>query len=100
MAPVSMDEGRRQAYLASLGLRATLEAPRRIDLTSDDLTRTAVVADVTISGAVKRFGVGYVFGLYNALDARYENPVSLVYLSRTIRQSGRTFLANVTVTYP
>jgi outer membrane receptor for ferrienterochelin and colicin len=86
--------------LASLGVRATLESPRRIDLTSDDLTRTAVVADVTISGAVKRFGVGYVFGLYNALDARYENPVSLVYLSRTIRQSGRTFLANVTVTYP
>ncbi len=86
--------------LASLGLRTTLEAPRRIDATTDDLTRTAVIADLTVSGAVKRFGLSYVFGLYNALDARYDNPVSLVYLSRTVRQSGRTFLANVTVTYP
>jgi outer membrane receptor for ferrienterochelin and colicins len=88
------------ADLASLGVRTTLEAPRRIDQTSDDLTRLAVVADLTVSGAVKRFGLSYVLGVYNVLDARYENPVSLVYLSRTVRQTGRTFLANVTVTYP
>ncbi|MFO0762272.1 MAG: TonB-dependent receptor [Byssovorax sp.] len=86
--------------LASLGLRTTLEAPRRIDFESDDLTRTAFIADLTVSGAVKRYGLSYVLGVYNVLDARYENPVSLVYLSRTIRQNGRTFLANVTVTYP
>lgn len=86
--------------LASLGLRTTLEAPRRIDLSSDEVTRAAVIADLTVSGGIKRFGLTYVFGVYNALDMRYENPVSLVYLSRTIRQSGRTFLANITLTYP
>jgi outer membrane receptor protein involved in Fe transport len=86
--------------LASLGVRATLEAPRRISLTRDDLTRTAVVADLTLSGGVRRYGLGYVLGVYNVIDARYEYPVTETYLSRTVLQNGQSFLAELTFTYP
>jgi outer membrane receptor protein involved in Fe transport len=84
--------------LASLGLRTTLEAPR---LDEQELaTGTHVIADLTLSGSVKRFGVSYTVGAYNVTDARYAYPVSLAYLSRTMLQNGRTFLADLKVTWP
>ncbi|APR80285.1 TonB-dependent receptor [Minicystis rosea] len=86
--------------IASLATRITLEAPRRISADSTETTPTAVVADVTLSGNIKRFGVQYVLGVYNVADSRYSYPVADTYLSRTMPQNGRTFLADIKVTYP
>jgi outer membrane receptor protein involved in Fe transport len=84
--------------VASLGLRITLEAPR-LDETGES-TDTHAVADLTVSGSVKRYGVSYVFGAYNLTDQRYFYPVTLGYLSRTMLQNGRTILADIKVAYP
>ncbi|MEO5729673.1 MAG: TonB-dependent receptor, partial [Byssovorax sp.] len=86
--------------LASLGVRSTYEAPRRIRLGSDELTRGALVADLTLSGNVKRFGVAYVIGMYNVFDSRFAYPVADSSASRTLLQNGRTFLADLKLTYP
>lgn len=95
--------------LASLGLRIMLEAPRRVTYSDDpttevdesaELTRPNAVADITLSGNVKKFGVGYVFGVYNVGDARYSLPITQTYYSRLSPQNGRTFLANISITYP
>jgi outer membrane receptor protein involved in Fe transport len=86
--------------LLSLAVRVTLEAPRRISVDREEETPTAVLADLTLSGNVKRFGVQYVLGVYNVGDARYAYPVADTYLSRTMPQNGRTFLADIKVTYP
>lgn len=96
--------------LASLGLRLTLEGPRRISYSDDpttlsrdeanELTKPAIVADLTISGNLKKFGVGYVVGVYNVGDVRYNLPITETYYSRLSPQNGRTFLANVNITYP
>ncbi|MFO0590875.1 MAG: PEGA domain-containing protein [Polyangiaceae bacterium] len=95
--------------LASLGLRLTFEGPRRISYSDDpttsrneanELTKPALVADLTISGNLKKFGVGYVVGVYNIGDVRYNYPITETYYSRLSPQNGRTFLANINVTYP
>jgi len=86
--------------LASLGVRTTYEAPRRISLETNDLTRAALVADLTLSGNVKKFGVAYVIGMYNVFDSRFAYPVAETSASRTLLQNGRTFLADLKVTYP
>jgi len=86
--------------LVSLAARVTLESPRRIAIDSEETTPTAVVGDLTLSGNVKRFGVTYVLGVYNVTDARYSYPVADTYLSRTMPQNGRTFLADIKVAYP
>jgi outer membrane receptor protein involved in Fe transport len=86
--------------LASLGVRTTYEGPRRISLESTDLTRPALVADLTLSGNVKKFGVAYVIGMYNVFDARFAYPVAETSMSRTLLQNGRTFLADLKITYP
>ena len=84
----------------SLAARITLEAPRRVSLDREDTTPTAVIGDLTLSGNLKRFGVAYALGVYNLADTRYAYPVSETYLSRTMPQNGRTFLADIKVTYP
>ncbi len=86
--------------LLSLAARVTLEAPRRINTSSDAATPTAVIGDLTASGNLKRFGIGYVFGVYNVLDSRYVYPVTPKYLSTVLQQPGRTFLGHITVAYP
>jgi len=86
--------------LLSIAARMTLEAPRRISVDSADATTTSFIGDVTISGNVKKFGVAYVLGVYNVADTRYAYPVADTYLSRTMPQNGRTFLADIKVTYP
>lgn len=86
--------------LASLGARVTLEAPRRISINTDEQTRPAVTADVTLSGGIRKFGVGYVLGVYNIADQRYDYINAASYLSKLSRQNGRTVLLNVSVQYP
>jgi len=84
--------------LASAGLRVTLEAPRT--LADGSSTGTNVVADVTISGDVRPFGLRYVIGLYNLADRRYSVPVTDTFRSSTMPQNGRTFLIDLVGTYP
>jgi outer membrane receptor protein involved in Fe transport len=86
--------------LVSLGARLSLEAPRRIDPGSDETTRAAVIADVTLSGNIRRFGVGYVLGVYNIADQRYDYLTQQNYLGKLSRQNGRTVLLNLNVQYP
>jgi outer membrane receptor protein involved in Fe transport len=86
--------------LASIGLRATLEGPRRIDTETDRTTSPAVIADVTVSGGIRQFGLRYTFGVYNLIGWRYEYPVTENFLSHTMPQNGRTFLFNLQFTYP
>lgn len=77
--------------LVSVGLRAVLEAPRKI--ASDDARRTptAVIADLTLSGLIRKVGIRYTLGVYNAMDWRHVLP-SPGYPTGTVPQLGRTFL--------
>ncbi len=86
--------------LISLALRVTLEAPRRISASSDATTPTSVIGDLTASGNLKKFGVGYVLGVYNVMDTKYVYPVSASSLSSVFQQNGRTFLGDITFAYP
>lgn len=86
--------------LVSLGLRATLDAPKRISLDSDDTTAPAVIGDITVSGSVPLFGLRFAAGIYNVADRRPEAPVAGTFASRTLPQNGRTFLVDVLATYP
>lgn len=88
------------AEIASIGARATLEAPRRISLDSDDVTDTAVVADLTVSGGVSRYGLRYMIGVYNLFDWVNQVPVADTYATRTMPQNGRTFVADLELTVP
>ncbi|MBK9259921.1 MAG: TonB-dependent receptor plug domain-containing protein [Polyangiaceae bacterium] len=84
--------------IALAGMRATVEAPRL--LSNGDSTPTGVVADLTMSGEMKSFGLRYVVGLYNLTDRRYAVPVTGTFPSRTMPQNGRTFLVDLTGTFP
>ncbi|MBK8254183.1 MAG: TonB-dependent receptor plug domain-containing protein [Polyangiaceae bacterium] len=86
--------------LASIGARVSLEAPRRIELGNDGVTRPAVIADLTLSGNVRKFGLGYVLGVYNLIDQRYDYPITQSYFGRLSRQNGRTVLFNLNIQYP
>ena len=86
--------------LVSVGLRATLEAPRRIDTETSDTTPTAVILDATVSGSVNRFGIRYTLGVYNLTGWHYALPVTENFLSRTMPQNGRTFLLDVMTAVP
>ncbi|MDI1475194.1 TonB-dependent receptor [Polyangium sp. y55x31] len=83
--------------IASLGLRMTLEAPRL--LVGGGATGTQVVADLTVSGEVKPYGIRYVVGVYNIADRRVLVPVTDTFQSRTMPQNGRTFLVDLVGTY-
>jgi outer membrane receptor for ferrienterochelin and colicins len=86
--------------LVSLALRLTLEAPRRISTDSNLTTPAAVVGDLTVSGNLKRFGVGYMLGMYNVMDSKYVYPVSPANASQVLQQPGRTFVGDITVAWP
>jgi outer membrane receptor protein involved in Fe transport len=85
--------------LVSIGLRATLEAPRRIAADTDAQTHPAVVLDATISGALLDTGLRYVVGVYNVADWRYEVPVDSTFASRVMPQNGRRFLFDLQWAY-
>ena len=86
--------------ILSFGLRTTLEAPRRIDESTDATTLPTVVVDATASGFVREIGVRYVVGVYNLTDKRQEVPVSDTFLTRTLPQNGRTFRLDALWTWP
>jgi outer membrane receptor protein involved in Fe transport len=86
--------------LLSLATRITLEAPRRISATTNEETPTAVVADLIASGNLKRFGVGYMLGMYNVIDSRYVYPVTPGFATSVMQQPGRTFVGDISVTWP
>ncbi len=86
--------------LVSIGARATLEAPRRIDTETSDTTPTAVVLDATLSGSASKLGLRYTLGLYNLTGWHYALPVTENFLSRTMPQNGRTFLLDLLGTLP
>jgi outer membrane receptor for ferrienterochelin and colicins len=86
--------------LASLALRTTVEAPRRISADLPDVTPAALIVDAAVSGSVRPFGLHYTVGVYNIADQRYQVPVSTTFASRTMPQNGRTFLVDLTATYP
>ncbi|MFO0550998.1 MAG: TonB-dependent receptor [Polyangiaceae bacterium] len=89
-----------QPEVATLGVRATLEAPRRISLDSDEETDPAAVVDLTMGGYASRFGLRYTIGVYNLFDWTYSLPVSDTYRTRVTPQNGRTFMVNLTLNYP
>jgi outer membrane receptor protein involved in Fe transport len=84
--------------LVLLGLRLTLDAPRRIRLDSAQTTGTSLIVDATVSGTVK--GLHYTAGVYNLADQRAQVPVSATFASATIPQNGRTLLFDLTGTFP
>lgn len=88
--------------IASLGGRISMESPRRIDVVSNDTTQAVLLADLSLSGAIKRFGLEYSIAVYNIGDWRYSLPTlpAMFTDTRVIAQSGRTFLADVRVSYP
>jgi outer membrane receptor for ferrienterochelin and colicin len=93
IAPVLRD-------LIIAALRLTVEAPRRIGFDSPATTGTALIADATISGNVRDFGLHYTVGVYNIADVRYAVPVSSTFATPTLPQNGRTFLIDLLGTYP
>lgn len=85
--------------VASMGMRATVEAPRLLEGAGNS-TLMGVVADLTLSGELKTYGLRYVVGIYNIADRRYSVPVTETFLSRTMPQNGRTFLIDLAGTFP
>jgi len=84
----------------SLGARFAAESERRVDIGTEETTSPVFLGDVTVSGYLRRFGVRYTLGMYNVGDFRWSAPVTLSFLSRTMVQNGRTFLADLLFTYP
>jgi outer membrane receptor protein involved in Fe transport len=82
-------------YLAS---RLTLETPRRILLDADTTTDWAVIADMVMTGRIEEYGVKYAFGVYNLFDWTLYLPVD-PFVSRTMPQQGRSFMANLSLEY-
>ncbi|MBI4704644.1 MAG: TonB-dependent receptor [Deltaproteobacteria bacterium] len=86
--------------LATVAARAALEAPRRVSLDSSEATGWAVVADLALSGGSPDHGIRYVVGVYNLFDWQWAVPVDETFASSTMRQPGRTFLAEVSLAFP
>ena len=85
--------------LVTAGLRLSLEAPRRISFDAADTTSAALIADATISGTLRDYGLHYTVGVYNVADVRWQVPVSTTFASPTMPQNGRTFLLDVVGTF-
>ena len=85
-------------------VRVSVEGPR-FDSNSEQTdppqgtTRAGIVGDLVFSGELERFNARYAVGAYNVTDSRYETVPSREYRQRTILQSGRSFLANVSVSF-
>jgi hypothetical protein len=56
--------------------------------------------DAAVSGSIREYGLHYTAGVYNLADQRYEVPVSSTFAGRTMIENGRTFLVDLTGTYP
>ena len=62
-------------------------------------TDTGVVWDIVLSGEIEKMGIHYNIGIYNALDWKYGIIPSTEFAQRQIIQNGRTFLANVAMSF-
>lgn len=78
-----------------MAVRTSLEGTRRINLNSDERTPLALIADLVLSGEIPSLELEYAFGVYNALDMQYIQPVGDTLPLRTIPQPGRSILFNV-----
>lgn len=64
-----------------------------------DRTLPVVLWDVMFSGTASNLPIRWSAGLRNALDWRYVHPVGDEVLDATLRQAGRTFVADLAVTF-
>ncbi len=85
-------------------LRVSIESPRfdnnaAITDPAQGTSETGIIGDLVFTGEVERFNARYAVGVYNMADWRYDTVPSREYRQRVITQSGRTFLANVTVSF-
>ena len=62
-------------------------------------TNPFFVWDVVLSGKIEKYNVRYNLGVYNATNAQYSLPVSPEFTQDLIVQSGRTLLAQGSVSF-
>lgn len=85
--------------------RVSVEGPRFDSFTSATdaepqlQSRFGIVGDLVFSGEIDKLNARYSVGVYNVADSRYETAPSREYRQRFILQNGRTFLANVAVSF-
>jgi outer membrane receptor protein involved in Fe transport len=84
MSRISYEGGRYDRYSA-------------VDGPAQTQTRGALFWDFVLTGTEERLGLEYSLGVYNALDARAEHPVSSEFRQRSVRIPGRSLLAVVNV---
>jgi outer membrane receptor protein involved in Fe transport len=84
--------------------RLSIEGPRpdRNENATDapqETTTAGVIWDLVLSGEIERMNIKYNLGVYNAMDWQYSVIPSGEFRQRQIIQNGRTFLANVAVSF-
>ena len=62
-------------------------------------SRFGVVGDLVFSGEIDKLSARYTVGVYNVADSRFEAAPSREYRQRFFLMNGRTFLANVAVSF-
>jgi outer membrane receptor protein involved in Fe transport len=63
------------------------------------MTPGYILWDIVLSGQESTTGIAYTFGVYNAFDTRYRLPVGSEFATPTLSQSGRTFMADVSLKF-
>jgi len=84
----------------TLGTRLTFETGRYTwqERTTDppqSQTDSHLVWDVVVRGEERQIGLTYSFGVYNAFDMRYAQPVGSEFTKDTFPGQGRTFMADL-----
>ena len=85
--------------------RVSVEGPRFDSFTNTTdaepqlRSRFGILGDLVFTGEVERLNARYSVGVYNVADSRYETAPSREYRQRFIPQNGRSFLANVAVSF-
>lgn len=87
MARVSLDGSRFDSFTASNDPEPQLSS------------RFGIVGDLVFTGEIDKLNARYSVGVYNVADSRYESAPSREYRQRFILQNGRSFLANVAVSF-
>ncbi len=77
-------------------VRLSVEAPRRLGLTTNEETDWAVITDVVASGGIDEIGLTYAVGVYNLFDWRVALPVT-PFASPTMPQRGRSFMLSLSL---
>lgn len=77
-------------------VRVSVEAPRRLGLTTNEETDWAVITDVVASGGIDDIGLTYAIGVYNLFDWRVALPVT-PYAAPVMPQRGRSFMLSLSL---